>query len=179
MRGFYQYATAYTTCQPDIMKWYQSYIQQQCFVCDLVHGVVCTFIGNIVYPALELPVHRLVSIQPTSRFAVTNAAATVYTDIDSVVCTYCSKTRSADFCWKRSKDDASSVGELWQLYITGADHSAHLFCEKAEAKEKLHSLVNKFASVKDFELLKMGKLSGSSNQKKSKLKIAVRRRSRC
>ena len=38
-------------------------------------------------------------------------------------------------------------------------HSAHLFYEKAEVKEKLHSLLNKFATVKDFALLKMGKLS--------------------
>ena len=29
-------------------------------------------------------------------------------------------------------------------------YSAHIFYEKAEVKEKLHSLLNKFATVKDF-----------------------------
>ena len=90
-------------CQPNILRWYQLYSKQQCFVCNPVHGVVRTPIGNIVlvYPDLDpdLRVHRLVSIQPTSRFAVTDAAATIYTDIDSVVCAYCSKMHhTADFC---------------------------------------------------------------------------------
>ena len=105
-RGFHQYATDYTTCQPGIMKWYRSYVLRQRFVCDLTDQVVRTSVGNIVYPDLEFRVHRLVSIQPTSKFAVANSTATVYTDIDSVLCTYCDKTRhSAEFCWKRAKDE--------------------------------------------------------------------------
>ena len=120
MSSFFLYATAYAPCHPDVLRWYQSYLQQQCFVSDPVHGVVRTSVGNVVYSDLELQVHRLVAIPATSRFAVANAAATctVYTDIDSVLCTYCNKTRhSTKFCWKHAKDesDCSSVWELWQL----------------------------------------------------------------
>ena len=76
------------------------------FVSDPVCGIVQTFVENVVYPDLELQVHRLVTIPATSRFAVASAASTVHTDIDSVLCTYCGKTHhSAEFCWKRSKDE--------------------------------------------------------------------------
>ena len=57
--------------------------------------------GTVVYPNLDLQAHCIVVICPASQSAMTDTAATIYKDIDSVVCDYCIKTwHMADYCWK-------------------------------------------------------------------------------
>ena len=91
--------------QPDILAWYEDYLKKDWFVSDPVQKLVCTSNGTVVYLDLDLHTHCLVHISPTSWFA-TAVTATVDTDVNSVLCTYCNKTRHmADYCWKRIKHD--------------------------------------------------------------------------
>ena len=52
-------------------------------------------------------------------------------------------------------------------------HSANLFFERMEVKDKLHSLLLRLAIVKDVSLLKICKLSESSNQKNAHYRLPL------
>ena len=68
------------------------------------------------------------SIQPISIHAIDTAAAMVYMDIDSVVCSYCDKTcHSADYFWKRLRDEKKLFkGIALRLLTIGAGASVFL-----------------------------------------------------
>ena len=63
-------------------------------------------------------------------------------------------------------------GEIKALY-----YSARLFYEKTEVKTKMHSILQEFAVAKNYDLLKIGKLSDTSTQKQGNYKLATEEKS--
>ena len=57
--------------------------------------------------------------------------------------------------------------EVINAEIKALHFSAHLFYEKTEVKTKLLSIFQDFATAKNYNLLKIGKLNSSSTQKQT------------
>ena len=63
--------------------------------------------------------------------------------------------------------------EVINAEIKALHYSAHLFYEKTEVKTKMHSILQEFAVAKNYDLLKIGKLSATSTQKQGNYKLAT------
>ena len=63
--------------------------------------------------------------------------------------------------------------EVINAEIKAFHYSAHLFYEKTEVKTKMLSIIQDFAVAKNYDLLKIGKLSSSSTQKQGNYKLAT------
>ena len=86
--------------------WYSGYVRSFVgFVPDLEKCVVRTSVGTVVYPDADNVVqktnitHLENSISPHPVFAAN------FQDLDSLVCSYCNKTKHLVInCWKKDKD---------------------------------------------------------------------------
>ena len=63
--------------------------------------------------------------------------------------------------------------EVINAEIKALDYSMHLFYVKTEVKTKMLSIIQDFATAKNYELLKIGKLSSTPTQKQSNYKLEV------
>ena len=63
--------------------------------------------------------------------------------------------------------------EVINAEIKALHYSAHLFYEKAEVKQKMSQIINKFAIARNYDLLKCGKLINSTTQKQSSYQLAT------
>ena len=63
--------------------------------------------------------------------------------------------------------------EVINAEIKALHYSANLFYEKTEVKTKMNSIIQEFAVAKNYNLLKIGKLSATSTQKQGNYKLAT------
>ena len=101
---------AYRSHTPRILAWHEAYIRTQCsgFVPDPARRVVRTSAGTMVYPDVGTVMRPsfLTVIPESITSSRSPAMASVYRDVDSLVCTFCGKRRhEAVNCHKKQKRD--------------------------------------------------------------------------